>query len=401
MNARVTWYALVLLAGITPGAASGQQHRPPRGTTPMTSTAAADHYIRMKLVKVMDAQGWGQPVEVARLLIPSDWKAEGGVQWVSGMTRCPANIVQVNWRAVSPDGLTGFEIMPTYAWSWSDDPVLQQSIQNSAANNMGCDARPPMRAADFLTGMVIPGRRQGARVIRAEPLPSVARAEQERMAKGYAQMIQGGYMRYVQADAGRVRLEYSINGKPVEEWLSANTYVTASPMASTAGMMNGSMAQTANSFQNSAYNIIAVYAPKGALDGNAKLYAMMVASIRPNPQYQAAVSQWLSSMGRIQQQGAIDRHKIWRDAQAYIANSIQQTYAENQASQNRQAEQFGQMMRGVETYVDPRSNERVELTAGWTGAWSNGKGEYILVDSPNINPAQLFQEDWREMSRPR
>lgn len=395
MISRMSWRTLVLLAASVSGRMSGQT--PPRSAT---VNASANHYVRMKMVKIMDAQGWGQPVEVARLLIPSDWRPEGGVNWVSGMTRCPSNIIQVNWRAVSPDGLTGFEIMPTYAWSWSDDPMLQQSIQNSAANNMGCDARPPMRAGDFLTSMVIPGRRRGARVIRAEPLPSVTQAEQEKLQKSYAQMIQGGYMRYVHADAGRVRLEYSVSGNPVEEWLSANTTVVAAPMASTSGMMNGSMAQTANSFQNSAYNIIAVHAPKGALDGNAKLYAMIVASIRPNPQYQAAVSAWLQNMGRIQQQGAMDRHKIWQDAQAYIANSIQQTYAENQRIQNKQAEQFGQLMRGVETYVDPRSNERVELTAGWSGAWSNGKGEYILVDSPGINPSKLLQEDWREMARP-
>lgn len=399
MKTRLGFGALVLFSFFTSASA---QSRPP-GSKPGGSPtpAVAGHYARMKLVKIMDSQGWGQPVEVARLLIPSDWRSEGGANWVSEMTRCPANIIQVNFRAVSPDGLTGFEIMPAYAWSWSDDPILQQSIQNSAANNMGCDARPPMRAADFLTGLVIPSRRRGARVVRTEPLPSVAQAEQEKMAKGYAQMLQAGYLRYVKADAGRVRLEYPINGTPVEEWLSANTYVTATPMASSAGLMNGSMGRDANSFQSSAYNIIAAHAPRGELDGNAKLYAMIVASIRPNPQYQAAVSQWLSSMGRIQQQGAIDRHKIWQDAQAYISNSINQTYAENQASQNRQAEQFGQMLRGVETYIDPRSNERIELTAGWTGAWSNGKGEYILVDSPGINPAQLFHEDWREMARPR
>lgn len=379
---------------LTPSIAMSQQ---PRGSN---AGAAAGHYTRMKMVKVMDSQGWGEPVEVARLLIPADWKAEGGVNWVAGMTRCPSNIIQVNWRAVSPDGLTGFEIFPTYAWSWSDDPILQQSIQNSAANNMGCDARPPMRAGEFLTSMVVPGRRRGARVVRSEALPSVTQAEQEKLSRSYAQMIQGGYMRSVHADAARVRLEYSVNGQQVEEWLSANTNVVAAPMASSAGMMNGNMSQTANSFQNSAYNIIAVYAPKGALDGNTRLYQMMVASIRPNPQYQAAVSTWLQNMGRIQQQGAMDRHKIWRDAQAYIANSIQQTYADNQRVQNKQAEQFGQMIRGVETYVDPRSNERIELTAGWTGAWSNGKGEYILVDSPNIDPSKLFQEDWREMSRP-
>lgn len=30
-----------------------------------------------------------------------------------------------------------------------------------------------------------------------------------------------------------------------------------------------------------------------------------------------------------------------------------------------------------------------------------GRGEYILRESPNFNPAVEFKEDWRPMSRPR
>lgn len=400
MNSRPVLPALILLGCALPAALSCQQTRPSNGPATVNQSAAG-HYTRMRMVKIMDSQGWGAPVEVARLLIPSDWKSEGGVNWVSNMTRCPQNIIQVNFHATSADGLNGFEIMPAYAWAWSDDPMLLQSIQNSAANNLGCDARPPLRATDFLTQLVVPGRRRGARVVNAEPLPSLGQAEQDKMSRGYAQMLQAGYLRYVKADAGRVRLESMTNGAAVEEWLSATTTVAATPMASSAALMNGSINREANSLLMSAYNVISVRAPKGQLDGNVRLYAMIVASIRPNPQYQAAVGQWLANMGKIQQQGAMDRHKIWQDAQAYISNSINQTYADNQAIQNRQAEQFGQMIRGVETYVDPRSNERIELTAGWTSAYSNGKGEYILVDSPNIDPARLLQEDWREMSRPK
>ena len=54
----------------------------------------------------------------------------------------------------------------------------------------------------------------------------------------------------------------------------------------------------------------------------------------------------------------------------------------------------------METYIDPRSNERVELVGGYTSAWSNGKGEYILSDTPGFNAATALQEDWREMHRP-
>lgn len=357
--------------------------------------------MRMRLVKIMDAQGWGSPVEVARLLVPSDWQVEGGVNWVQGMTRCPQNIVQARWRARSKDGLTGFEILPQYSWVWSDDQFSAQSMQSSAQNNLGCDANPLVNPSDFLSRMVLPRVRQGSRVVAAEPLQALAQAEQQKIAPTYAPLVQQGYLRGFRVEAGRVRAQYQLNGQPVEEWMSATIQTIAAPSASTAGLMNGNAAMTQNNFQVMAYNVVGTWAPAGQLDQRAKLFATMLASMRGNPQYTAAVGAWLRNMANIQREGAKDRQRIWREAQDYISNSIQQTYRENQVVQDRMAEQFGQTIRGVETYIDPRSNEKVELVGGYTTAWSNGKGEYILSDSPNFNPATELQEDWREMGRPK
>ncbi len=384
---------LLAIAGVPlDGVAQGQRAAPPRTRSGV---------MRMRLVKIMDAQGWGAPVEVARLLVPSDWQVEGGVTWAQGMTRCPQNIIQVRWRARSPNGLTGFEILPQYSWVWSDDQMSQQTMQQSAASNMACDANPLVNPPDFLSRMVLPRVRQGARVVAAEPLQGLAQAEQQKMAGTYGPMVQQGLLRGYRAEAGRVRAQYQLGNQPVEEWMSATIATIAAPSASTAALMNGGVAMTANNFQVMAYNVIGTWAPRGQLDQNAKLFATMLASLRASPQYAAAVGAWLRNVGRIQQQGAMDRQRIWREAQDYISNSIQQTYRENQVVQDRMAEQFGQTIRGVETYIDPRSNEKVELVGGYTAAWSNGKGEYILSDSPNFNPATEFQEDWREMGRPR
>lgn len=378
------------------GLASAQQTR----SRPAPATAPGSGVMRMRLVRIMDSQGWGQPVEVARLLIPSDWKEEGGIQWAQNMARCPQNIIQARWRARSPDGLNGIEILPQYAWVWSDDPMQQQVMQQSAANNMACDAYPVMSPADFLARMVVPRTRQQARVVGGEALPAVSRAEQEGLDRTYGPIVQQGYLRGVRAEAGRVRVQHQMNGQPVEEWLSATIATIAAPSANSAALMNGGTAMTATNYQLMAYNVVGTWAPRGQLDRQAKLFATMIASTRPNPQYQAAVAQFLSNVGRIQQQAAMDRQRIWREAQQAISSSIQQTYAQNQAVQDRMAEQFGQAIRGVETYIDPRSNERVELVGGYTSAWSNGKGEYILSDTPGFNPAAALQEDWREMHRP-
>ena len=53
----------------------------PQGQRTATSPGP-NSVMRMRLVKSMDAQGWGQPVEAARLLVPTDWEVEGGVNWV-------------------------------------------------------------------------------------------------------------------------------------------------------------------------------------------------------------------------------------------------------------------------------------------------------------------------------
>lgn len=70
-------------------------------------------YYRLKLVRIVDNQGFGQPVEVAHLLVPADWRTEGGVQWDNRQIRCPANIIQIHFRAIAPDGVTGIEVAPS------------------------------------------------------------------------------------------------------------------------------------------------------------------------------------------------------------------------------------------------------------------------------------------------
>src|SRR5262245_26177227 len=110
---------------------------------------AKSSYYKLKQVKIVDNQGFGQPVEVAHFLIPADWQAEGGVRWDTSQLRCPANIVQIRYRAVSPDGLSGLEITPGYVWQAASDPMMQQIIQRQAAAGTGCDAGPVLQAAAY------------------------------------------------------------------------------------------------------------------------------------------------------------------------------------------------------------------------------------------------------------
>ncbi len=358
-------------------------------------------YVRLKMVRIMDNSGFGQPVEAFRFLMPATWQVEGGIQWVNSFGCLPLT-VQAHVRAVSPDGMMGIEMFPGYTWNWYDDPYQRQMTQQSAAAAGGarpCDMAPMVGAAGFITGKLVPGFRRGARVIGTEPLPQVAQAALASQRSYMRQAQSMGVQIDLRTDAARVKLSYPVNGQPVEEWVTATIQYTSTMTPSAAAAMQG---QLANTPYHSAYTsyLLGAWAPPGGLEKNSALFTTMISSVRPNIAWTNAISQVLGNMNNTATRGAMDRAQIWRQAQGEISDIQRQGYQHAQESQDRVAEAWSQSTRGVETYVDPSSHERVELSSGYRGAWSNGLGEYILSDDPNFNPREI-QGNWREMTKPR
>lgn len=129
-----------------------------------------------------------------------------------------------------------------------------------------------------------------------------------------------------------------------------------------------------------------------AVHGQAGLRMTLIASDnRGQPDRSASLN--------IQRQGAMDRARIWREAQQEISRIYSQAWQQQQRVQSGLAQQYSQYIRGVETYVDRISGERVELASGHGQAWSNGRGEYILSNDTNFNPSIAFRERWEEMPR--
>lgn len=361
--------------------------------------ASRTGYYRMKLVRILDEQGFGQPVEVARLLVPADWRAQGGVQWDSSQTRCPANIIKLQFRAMAPDGVAGIQLLPGYMWRATDDPMQQQILRQQAAARTGCDVGPVTGAVGFLKGSVVPHFRPSARIVASEGLPAVTQAKQVLLAQSYDSLLRAGYVRSYRADAGSVKLSYAENGRAIEDWLSATVISIATPMANSAALMQGQVNMSAANFTMASEGVLSTRAPAGQFDK--KLFATIVASTRPNPQYQVAVAQFLTNMNNIARQGATDRARIWRDAGEAISSTITQSYQRQQAVQDRAAQQFSDTIRGVEKYVNPATGANVELAGGYANAWMNNRGEYLLSDSPGFDPGVTLKENWTELKKAR
>jgi hypothetical protein len=392
-------FASLLAAGDAPaGKFTNAQHR---DSTPTGEYPSAADYVRFKMARVMDNTGFGQPVEAMRLLVPADWKIESFVRWRQDRIGCLYMLVDVGLRATAPDGITALEAFPAYYWQWYDDPVNRQMVQQQA--NMGgarpCDLAPIVSPTDYLKGKVLRDYRRGSQVVQTEPLPEVARAFSASLQPTLQQYRQAGVQVDMRGDAGRVKIAYQVNGQPVEEWIVAVLMYTKQMQQSGSAAYQGTMGQAP------AYGAYATYqfatrAPQGKLESYQRLFTTMLSSLRANPQWTAAVQQVVANMNNTANQGAMDRARIWSQAQREMGDMQRESYNAQQQSQTRIAEAWSQTTRGVETYVDPGSHERVELSSGYQGAWSNGQGEYILSDDPNFDPRNL-QGNWREMQKPR
>ncbi len=375
--------------------------REPAGTGGR-STKISSEQIRLRLVKVYDREGFGQPVEAFRLLLPAEWKTDGWIRWVARNINCPANIIEVGLKSSAADGLTGFEIFSPFTWQWTDDPMMQQTLTMTQRQNpamAGCPLARPMGAAEYLQNRIVPQRRAGSHVTKTEALPQVAKPQETKLQTILGPALQAGLVAGVKVDGARIHVTRSANKHPVEEWLATTISVIAQKGFSATAAYNGQMGH-AMSYVISAEATTAGWAAQGQLDANAQLFATIIGSIRPNQAWVNAVSQTQTAMANAQIKGAADRSRIWTQASRDISNIYSQSYQQQQAVQDGLARQFDEHIKGVETYVDPNTKERVELTAGYRQYWTNGRNEYILSNDANFNPAVELHEDWRLMEHP-
>jgi len=131
-----------------------------------------------------------------------------------------------------------------------------------------------------------------------------------------------------------------------------------------------------------------------------KLLSTFMGSGRINPQWSSAVQSVLSAIGRNAQVELGKQIEITRQAQEEISNGIIRNWEKNNNKGNTGdfQQQFSEYLRGVDSWTDEGGN-KVELTNGYTNAWSKGDGTYILSNNPAFDPSVEFKEDWKRLNR--
>lgn len=336
--------------------------------------------MRFRTEVCIDRTGTGQ--EAFRMLIPADWKFDGGITWIMDNPGMPTTA----WlRASNPAAPEELEVFPNQSFFWTDNPMNRQMFP-PGSKYFGAEVRSPLGPVDALKGIVLKRFRtpvQSLSVVKEERLPDLAAA------LGVARQEPG-----MSADGGTIRVTYSRGGVAMEEQFYALVETFAIPIQSMAG-----------TFTNRLWTVSYIFstkAPAGRLDTLGTLFRTMASSIRVNPEWMNTYVQVVNFLIRNQMQkirSAGELSRIISQTHREISDDMMRSWEDRQRVYDRLSERFSQNIRSVDEYYDPVSERSVELPAGYRNAWVNGLGEYVIAEQEDYNPNIGSNQNWQRMER--
>jgi hypothetical protein len=347
---------------------TGTRTTPPPTSKPASSTSvSAGNVLRLKTVSYIDQQGIG--TEAFKLLIPSDWQSEGGIQWLLDNPGMPA-VSQL--RVWNPKGAEQFQVFPNQAFFWTDNPMTM-ALFPVGSKYFGNEVKAPLKPVQALREIVIPRFRnvQGLKVVSEQDISNLISPS----GPG------GGGSLKTTTEAGKIRIEYTENGKTMEDEIYCVVEATYFPIQSMSG--------TTNNILWGVNYIASFRAEKGKLDAGAKLFQTISKSVTLNLEWFNKYVQVVEYLIKMNIQKIISVGQLGSII-AQTGSEIRQEnldlYNQREAMNDRVSNQFSQYMRDVEPYYDPVAQKNIELPTGYDNAWVDNSGQYVLSDNPNFNP---------------
>lgn len=393
-------------ATVDPAASPAELHNEsPRQNTPITPiakpashpsqarSASGSHYVLMKQVKIID-QGLGQGKPAYDLMIPTTWDFKGWVNVGVAEGGCFGDWFSVVGDAKSSDSSIELQILPQFTWQYVDDPAGQRQMQtqNQADVKYGmkaCPVRAPIRAEEFLRKDLVSKCTKickNTTVVSAEAYPELEETVRHQLGLPPASSA-GGSTGNTRIDAARIRIAFDDDkGQPAEGWIAAAIVVHTIPS-------NGHGA----AYDWHAVNVMFFHTPKGQLDANDKLFKMIASTIRPESEWQKWSNDIIASLYQRKQQELEKQAAIIAAFRQHVADVINEVTANQMAGANQAAFGQDQLIRGVQTYRDPSTGAKYELSNQYDHAWLNGQNEYVMSEDPTFNPNGNLTGNWTQL----
>ncbi len=339
--------------------------------------------MKFKTLICMDDQGTG--IEAFRMIIPSDWKFEGGIRWLLDSPSLPA---VAQYRVYNPQELQEFEVFPNQPFFWTTNQMVL-SLFPIGSKYFGNEVLPPMGALEALAKIVLPRFRNNVEnlsIVSKESLPELAKA----LTSG--SRTQPGLN--TSADGAKMKIEYVKDGLETEEEIYAVVERLSFPIQTMYGYAT-----------NTIWFVDFIFSfktEKGKFDECRKIFQTISHSIKVNPLWFCKYNQVIEYLARQQIQhirtiGQLSR--IISQTSNEISEMMMESYYQRQQVNDRMAENFSNYIRGVDVYYNPFENRRVELPSGYENVWTNSLGEYILSDNPNFNPNIGSNLNWQRIEK--
>lgn len=335
-------------------------------------------YVLLKRFRITDDYGFSQPVEVSSFLLPADWQVTGGVQW-DGRKKCIPEMMQASLQAQSPDGAFELMMFPATQFDWSDDPVYLDAMKRGF-NRQSCTIGQPMDAAGYISNNIAPYFNAQA------TSANVIDALQQQMDEAAMQMTNTA------RNAGNNA--YTHRGSAAEGILQFNdgkeglAFCTVMQTIVTLPGTQGGM--TSSYYSYVSLRLVLKY-EAGNEKKARKIMSTFFSSARINPTWSEAVQRFFYAIGKGAQDEGWKQIQISYKAQQEIGENIVRSWEARQNRNNATGSteeinsQFSQYLRGVDSWTDDDGN-KVELTSGYSNAWSRSDGSYILSNNPAFDP---------------
>jgi hypothetical protein len=347
-----------------------QRGTPVRPSDPAAAARAQPAAGVLKLTRLSVRDPGINNIEAISFLIPSGWKAEGGIQWFRDF-RILACLLM---RITDPQTGAAVEFLPLQYFTWMAQMVVPMQ---PGTNYLGNVLWPPITdIPQFIQSFYFSStlrHLQNARQVANEDLPRLA---------ALAAQTSGA----PNARSGRVRYEYEAGGQSWEEDVYVTLLYTPLP-----GMTIWSVG-SARSFR----------APKGRLDGYTPVMTTIVSTSRLSLDWFAGYSYTQKLFDERMRQGirnaGIISQTIARNSEE-IRQMFADSYRERNAAQDRMSQSFSEYIRGVETYRNPYEGSPIQLPSGYSSVWVNRSGEYVLSDQAGFNPNVGSNVEWRRVEK--
>ncbi len=358
-----------------------QQGNPSQGGPYGTPSRGAT-IVKYKTSNFVDTEGIR--TKAFTMLIPSGWQSEGNIRWALDNVAMPA---YGDFRAWNPNGHEEFHFFENQAFFSSNNPMIQQTFP-AGTRYFGALVHEPLGTIDALKEIALPKFRsnvENLRIISQEELPQVE--------KNFQTGTDPSTGVVTSAEAGKIRVEYTLNGVEMEEEFYCVIQSQDIPIPTVSGTyrnINWYMTYL-ESFR----------AEKGKLDSQSETFQTIAYFARTDVNWLNKYNQVVNyliqrQIQQIQSLGQLS--SIVSQTSNEISDANFEAWQQDQNIKGQLANDFSNSILGVQSYTDPFDGNTVDLPSGYSNVWANNLGEYILSDSASYNPNLESNLNWQQMS---